>query len=189
MQEHSLLVWLLWKVIRRRLPPNWFKETQSHSCEIRGCSGDTMATHISIIVLLPLLSPEGLYNETLTPQTGSNCNTFYCSATIWILMPACPGWPRLTIWKPKGSKSLYIMHDLRVPQSVRPAPNNEWRDTCLCRKGRFGTLRFGQAIYREYLGSEHSLSYTELFPTCVYCPGLTKTSLFFILNFCTLKEQ
>lgn len=149
MQEHSLLVWLLWKVIRRRLPPNWFKETQSHSCEIGGCSRDTMATHVSIIVLLPLLSPQGLYNETLTPRTGSNCNTFYCSATIWILMPECPGWPRLTIWKPKGSESLYIMHDLRGPQSIRPAPNNEWTDTCLSRKGRFGTLRFGHAIYRE----------------------------------------
>lgn len=36
-------------------------------CEIRGCSRDTMATHISIIVLLPLPSPEGLCNETLTP--------------------------------------------------------------------------------------------------------------------------
>lgn len=104
-------------------------------------------------------------------------------------MPACPGWPRLTIWKPKGSKSLYIMHDLRGPQSIRPAPDNEWTDTCLSRKGRFGTLRFGHAIYREYLASEHSLSYIELFPTCVYCPGLTKNSLFLILNFCTLKEQ
>lgn len=48
-------------------------------------------------------------------STGSNCNTFYCSMTIWILILSWAGRPHLTIWKPEGSKSLYIMHDLRVP--------------------------------------------------------------------------
>lgn len=74
--------------------------------------------------------------------TGSNCNAFCCSVTIWILMPSCPRWARLTIWKPEGNKSLYIMRDLKVPQSVISAPNNEWANTSLCREGRFGTLTF-----------------------------------------------
>lgn len=99
--------------------------------------------------------------------TGSNCNAFCCSVTIWILMPSCPGWPRLTIWKPEGNKSLYIMRDLRVPQSVISAPNNEWANTRLCREGRFGTLRFWSQ-YWQWVSCFRTLIQLHLAGSCMY---------------------
>lgn len=77
-------------------------------------------------------------------------------------MPSCPGWPRLTIWKPEGNKSLYIMHDLRVPESVISAPNNEWANTSLCKEGRFGTLRFWSQLFTVsiLLQNTHSVTFS-----------------------------
>lgn len=136
MQAHSQLIWVLWKVSRRCLPPNWFKETQSHPCEWRGCSRDTMATTFPSLFSCLFSALRACIMRPWLAWTGSNSNVFYCSVTVWILMPTCPGWPCLTIWKPEGSQSLYIMHDLRVPQSVIPAPNNEWADRYKSLSGR-----------------------------------------------------
>lgn len=105
--------------------------------------------------------------------TGSNCNAFCCSVTIRILMPSCPGWPHLTIWKPEGKKSLYIMHDLRVPQPVISASNNEWANTSLCREGGFGTLRFWSHYWVCVL-LQNTHSVTCNWYIYIYVPGLTR---------------
>ena len=130
------------KLIQRdSVPPLWMEGMQQRH----------HGNRISIIVLLPLLSPRACIMRPWLAWTGFNSNGFYCSVTVWILKPKCPGWPCLTIWKPEGSQSLYIMHDLRVPQSVIPAPNNNWADRYKSLSGR-GDLEprgFVHAVHHE----------------------------------------
>lgn len=106
-----------------------------------------MATHIAIIVLQSLLSPEGLYNETLTSlQWIKLLHTRYFNDNLDF--NAIMDWmDSLTIWSHKGNKSLCIMYELRVSHSASLASNNGWTDGSLCREGRLRTLGFSLSVH------------------------------------------
>lgn len=65
-QEHPVFICIPGEVCRIYLPPNWFKETQFYMVNLGGCSLDSMATSIFIILLWPFISPVSPYSETFT---------------------------------------------------------------------------------------------------------------------------
>lgn len=88
MQEHSLLIWVLWKVSRRCCHQIDSKRLSSTPVNGGDAAGTPWQRAFPSLFSCLFSALRACIMRPWLAWTGSNCNVFYCSVTVWILMPS-----------------------------------------------------------------------------------------------------